>query len=162
MDPMLALYGIVVALAGGLVAIAIRGDKGVGLKAGALVLAAGLMATAYAGYGELLGRAKPVSQEWFARDAAEATVLASQMREGEAIFLWLRLEGDEENPAPRAYRLPWSEEAARELHKARRQAEAQGTELRMRAPFKGDPTENEPVFHAAPPPRLPPKTAAQG
>lgn len=95
MDPMLALYGIVVALAGGLVAIAIRGDKGVGLKAGALVLAAGLMATAYAGYGELLGRAKPVSQEWFARDAAEATVLASQMREGEAIFLWLRLEGDE-------------------------------------------------------------------
>ncbi len=40
---------------------------------------------------------------------AEATVIAASVREEEAIFLWLQIDGVDE---PRAYTLPWSRRAA--------------------------------------------------
>ncbi len=69
------------------------------------------------------------------------------MQEGKAIYLWLALEGTAE---PRAYVLPWSEKLARQLHGARRSAEASGTRVKMRLPFENSLDRSDQVFYAAP------------
>lgn len=154
MDSLTYLYGAIVLVAAALAAIAIRAPRTLGLRAGAVVLAAALMATGYAGFAELLGRPKPADLEWVARNTPEATVLAADMREGEAIYLWLQLDDIRE---PRAYVLPWSMAAARQLHRARGKADEAGTTVRMRGPFRQADEGGERMFYAAPQPPLPPK-----
>ena len=99
----------------------------------------------------MLSRPKPVGKEWVRREIAEATVLGSQMQEGRAIYVWLAMEGVEE---PRAYALPWDEKVARQLHGARRNAEASGTRVKMRMPFEQSLDRRDRIFYAAsqPPP----------
>ena len=151
---MIYLYAALVVLAAALSAIAIRSPGSLALRTSAVVLAGLLMITGYASISDLLGRPKPASLEWAVRNTPEATVLAAELREGEAIYLWLRTDGQME---PRAYVLPWSMDAARQLHEARGTAEKNGTELRVRRPFKSDTELTEPQFYASPHPRLPPK-----
>ncbi|MDH3229663.1 MAG: hypothetical protein OEN55_07725 [Alphaproteobacteria bacterium] len=154
MDSLIYLYGAIVLVGAALAAIAIRAPRLLALRAGAVVLAGALMLTGYAGFAELLGRPKPTSLEWAARNASEATVLAADMREGEAIYLWLQLEDIQE---PRAYVLPWSLAAARQLHRAQGRAEETGTAVRMRGPFRDADEGGERMFYVAPQPPLPPK-----
>jgi len=156
MANLIYLYGALVLVAAALAAIAIRAPRPLALRAAAVALAGALMATGYAGFAELLGRPKPADLEWAARNTPEATVLASEMREGEAIYLWLQLENAGE---PRAYVLPWSTDAARQLHEAQGRAEDTGTEVRMRSPFTDADEGGERMFYAAPQPALPPKLA---
>lgn len=156
MGSLIYLYGVLVVVAAALAAIAIRSPRPLAMRAGAVMLAGALMATGYAGFTELLGRPKPADLEWAARNASEATVLAAEMREGEAIYLWLQLEDIAE---PRAYALPWSTEAARQLHEAQGRAENTGTEVLMRNPFTDADEGGERMFYAAPQPALPPKLA---
>lgn len=156
MASLIYLYGALVVVAAALAAIAIRAPRPLALRAGAVALAGALMATGYAGFAELLGRPKPADLEWASRNASEATVLAAEMREGEAIYLWLQLEDVGE---PRAYVLPWSTDAARQLHEAQGRAEDMGTEVRMRSPFYDADEGGERMFYAAPQPPLPPKLA---
>ncbi|MCH6546587.1 MAG: DNA ligase [Deltaproteobacteria bacterium] len=85
---------------------------------------------------------------------AEATVIGSQMVEGQAIYVWLGIEGVAE---PRAYALPWDEKVARQLHGARRNAEASGTRVKMRNPFEQSNDKRERIFYAAPQPPPPEK-----
>jgi hypothetical protein len=156
MDSLIYLYSAIVLVAAALAAIAIRSPAPLALRAGAVVLAGALMATGYAGFAELLGRPKPASLEWAARNTPEATVLAAEMREGEAIYLWLQIEDFRE---PRAYVLPWSLAAAQQLHQARGRADEAGTAVRMRGPFRDADEGGERMFYAAPQPPLPPKLA---
>lgn len=156
MDSLIYLYAAAVLIAAGLAAIAIRAQRALWLRAGAIVLSAMLMATAYAGFAELLGRPKPTDLEWAARNADEATVLAADMREGEAIYLWLRVDGIGE---PRAYVLPWSMDMAKQLHQAQGQADKDGTQVRVRAPFIDSDESGERMFYADPVKPLPPKLA---
>lgn len=153
------LHVVTVLIAAGLAAIAIRAPRPLAMRGGAVALAGLLMAAGYAGYAELLGQPKPAGFEWIERNASEATVIASELREGEAIYLWLRLDGEAE---PRAYALPWSEQMARQLHRARADAEQRGTGVRIRSPFRNDMQDSEKVFYAEPQPRLPPKMAQAG
>ena len=95
----------------------------------------------------MLSRPKPVDSEWARRELAEATVIGSQMVEGQAIYVWLGIEGVEE---PRAYTLPWDEKVARQLHGARRNAEASGADVKMRNPFEPSNDTRERLFYAAP------------
>ncbi len=97
--------------------------------------------------------------EWAKKTVASGTVLGANMREGEAIYLWLQFD---EAPEPRAYVLPWSLETAKQLQRATGRAEAQGTAVRMRRPFESEPDPNAPLFYAAPQPPLPPKTPFAG
>jgi hypothetical protein len=154
-DSLNFLYAAAVLAAAALAGIAIRAPHGLWLRTGAVVLSGILMATAYAGFGELLGRPKPAKLEWAIRNTPEATVVAADMREGKAIYLWLRMDGAEE---PRAYVLPWSMEAARQLHYAQGQAERNGTAVRMRNPFLSGEEGGERMFYATPQQPLPPKT----
>jgi hypothetical protein len=157
MDNLIYLFAVAVLLASALAAIGIWAPRKLWLKASALIVTALLSVTAYASYADLLGKPKPVSLEWAARHAPEATVLAASLRENEAIFVWLEFEGASD---PRAYALPWSQQAADQLQQAMREAEENGTGVQMQAPFETDRQPTEPVFYAAPQPALPPKQAS--
>ena len=104
-------------------------------------------------------RPKPVGLEWWLDEADEATVLGSQMREGDSLYLWLQLAGEAE---PRAYRLPWNQQMAQQLQQALEEAPAQ----RHRGPdapaVRADPGRAASPSSTPPPqPALPPKDLAQ-
>lgn len=155
-DMLIYLFAVGVILAAALAAISIWSPRRLWLKVAALAITTLLSVTAYASYADLLSKPKPVSLEWAQRHAPQATVLAATYVENEAIFLWLALEGVD---GPRAYRLPWSREAAEQLQEAMREAEANGTGVQMEAPFESDRQETSQFFYAAPQPALPQKPA---
>ncbi|MDX1432774.1 MAG: hypothetical protein R3286_10035 [Gammaproteobacteria bacterium] len=155
-----ALFAASAVLACLLAAVSIWSHRKVWMKVSALVLVTGFLPTVYLSYADLLSRPKPANLEWWHENADEATVVASRLRENESIFLWLEVQGVGE---PRAYVMPWQQELAKQLHGAQREAEANGTEVRMRKPFRFRSEEQEPLFYAEPQPPLPAKhTPAQG
>ena len=154
MGALIYLYAAVVIIATALAWIAVRSAGRLSKRLGAMALALALMAVGYIGLLELLGRPKPIELEWSLADIDEAEVLAAELHEGQAIYLWLRRDGAVE---PLSYRLPWSLNQAKRLQEARRQAEARGTATRMRRPFANNSEDSEPLFYAAPQVALPPK-----
>jgi hypothetical protein len=116
-----------------------------------------LIAVVYAGAIEMTSRPKPVSLEW--RGIEEASLIGATMKEGEAIYVWLQIDGAAE---PRAYTLPWSMEGAQELQQAMSEAETNGTAVRVMKPFESSLDGSEPKFYAMPQPALPEKTRAPG
>ena len=153
------LFAASTALAAVLAAISIWSHRRLMAKIAALVATALFIPMVYLSYGDLLSRPKPASLEWWHRDASEATVVGSKLREGEAIYLWIELPGTDE---PRAYRLPWVQEIAKQLYGAQREAEKKGTKVQMRLPFKERTEDQEPLFYAQPQPPLPPKHVGRG
>lgn len=146
---------LVLALTLALAALVLRSRSHTGIKILALILAALLLATSYIAGTALLGRPKPARLAVLERTAREATVVASMNVEGEAIFLWLILPGQN---MPRAYSLPWSEQTAEALRRAQSEAENNGTQARMRRPFRDPAANTEAEFYAPPPPPMPPKS----
>ena len=116
-----------------------------------------LVAIVYGGTIEVMSRPKPVALEW--RDVAEARMLGARMHEGEAIYLWLEVDGESE---PLAYALPWSLEAAQQLQGATAEAETNGTDVMVSEPFGAGLDDREPMFYAAPQPPMPEKDYAAG
>ena len=153
------LFAASTALAAVLAAITIWSHRRLLAKATALLATALFIPTVYLSYGDLLSRPKPTSLEWWHQGASEATVVGSKLRENDAIYLWIELPETDE---PRAYRLPWAEEVAKQLHGAQREAQANGTKVQMRMPFKERTEDEEPLFYALPQPPLPPKHVDQG
>ena len=152
------LFATLALLAGVMSSISIWAPRPLRLKLGALGAAVLFLPAAYAGFLHLLSLPKPVGLEWWHASAAEATVLASTLREGEGIYLWLQLS---EAPEPRAYLLPWSRDLAEQLQAARREAEQNDTQLQMRLPFEPSLDDREAKFYAMPQPALPPKDLDQ-
>ena len=152
----LVFFVIAGALAALLAKITIWSPRRLWLKLTALGVTALFLPLSYLAFTDLLSRPKPVQVEWVQRSLEEAEVLAVQMREDQAIYLWLGLSGLAE---PRAYAMPWSEQAARQLQAAQREAEAQGTAVQMRMPFEPSLDESEPLFYARP--QQPPPEKAQ-
>lgn len=154
MTELFYLFATSTALAAALAAISVWSHRKLWAKVAAIVATALFIPTIYMSYADLLSRPKPANLEWWNRDAPEATVLGAKLREGEAIYLWIELPELDE---PRAYKLPWAQEVAKQLYGAQREAEAMGTKVRMRLPFKDQVDEYEPVFYALPQPPLPTK-----
>jgi len=150
------LFAAVVGVAGLLGAIAIAAPRRLVLKGSALATTLVFLPLAYASMAGLLGKPKPTGLAWWLEHGAEATVLASRIEENEAIYLWLELP---EVAEPRAYALPWDREAAEELQEAQREADENGTRLRMRLPFEPSLEDREPKFYALPQPARPQKRA---
>lgn len=140
----------VVALVSGLGGIAIWARRPTPIKVAALILSALLIVTTYAGFIELLGRPKPATLEFVAK-VEGATVLGAKLLEGEAIYLWLQLAGE---PEPRSYVLPWSNEQAVQLQEAMREADSEGSAVRIRGPLRSLQATREPAFYAQPQPKL--------
>lgn len=154
--PVLALFVLAAVLAR--VAIAQPGPlwrKVVALVALALNVPVGIHATV-----ELLGRPKPAALEWNDGVLDGATVVARELRENEAIYLWLVPEGES---VPRAYALPWSVEAARELEDAMEVAEEMQTRLvaKMTAEDEAYLEDFRLTFHPVMPTRLQEKVPAE-
>jgi hypothetical protein len=152
------LFALTAALAATLGLISIWAPRRLAIKGVALATVVLFLPLAYASLVDLLSRPKPVDLEWWLRDAAEATVLGSQVQENQGIHLWLQLANV---PEPRAYVLPWNRATAQRLQEAQREAEQQGGELRMRLPFEPSLDDREPMFYAQPQPALPPKDYAE-
>lgn len=142
-------FVIAIALAAVLASIAIWSPRSLPPKIASLICATALLPLCYFSLNDILSRPKPVALETIHKDVSQVNVLSSVMKEGEAIFLWLQIPQVEE---PRSYRLPWSEETAKQLHKAQQEAEQTGTEVKMKKPFEKTVDNQEPIFYAAPPP----------
>ena len=91
---------------------------------------------------------------WYAVLFSGAWRRAYGFREGEAIYLWLRLP---DVTQPRAYVLPWNRNAAQQLQDVGREAERTGTEVIMRGPFAPLDDRQEELFYAPPQPAPPAK-----
>ena len=154
MDSLIYHFALALVLAATLSSVAIRAPGAVWMRAGVFAVAALYIPIAYAAYADLLARPKPVAMEWIHRAADEAVVVASDIREGEAIYLWLALEGVRE---PRSYRLPWDRKLALELQSAQRAAEGTQNGVRFSMPFEPGIEGGERQFYAHPQPTLPPK-----
>lgn len=156
MTELTALVALLIVTVGGLVSIAVWAPRRVAPKLAALAGGTVALAIGTAAAFTLLSLPKPVDLEWWQDHADEATVLGHTMREGEAIWLWLALDGV---PEPRSYVLPWQRELAEQLESAARDAARDGTGVRMRLPFEPSLDDREPKVYALPQPALPPKDA---
>lgn len=154
MDLHVALVGVAALVGGGLVWLTATSATGRPARRGILVLAIVQIALFYVATADLLGRPKPVSVELLSGRLDRSEVLAHHLRQGKAIFVWLRPEiGDD----PISYRLPWSERTARDLHKATQQAEEGGGTVQLTMPVDGGTEGGEPSVGWTPPIAPPPK-----
>ena len=159
MDELLPLFAGLTVLAGVLGSISIWTPRKVWLKCTALCTLSFFLPVAYFTMTDLLSRPKPADLEWLHRQADQAQVLGTRMKEGEAIYVWLQMEGVKE---PRAYVLPWDQQLARQMHGAKREAESKGRPLMMGKPFQPSLEQRGKKFYAAPQPKLPAKVPAAG
>ncbi len=143
-------------LVAALAALCIWSQRPFWLKVAAVGIVAVFLPAGYLTVVDLLSRPKPVSLEWTSRDLSEATVISAQFKEGDRIFLWLRVDGVDE---PRYYALPWDEDVAKELYSAQQEADDKGTEVRMNRPFARNHDQSEMMFYALPQAPLPLKQA---
>jgi len=149
---------IATALTAVLASIAIWSPRSLPLKIGALICATAFLPLGYFGMNDILSRPKPMLLETVNKDIEQVQVLSSIMKENEAIYLWLQLPEVDE---PRSYKLPWSEEMAKQLHKAQQDAEQDGTEVKMKKPFEKSVDSEDAVFYAAPQEAPPVKHASE-
>lgn len=154
MDNLIYFFGLTVLLTCLLASISIWAPRRLWIKGSAVLTTALLLVVAYASLSDLLSKPKPVDLEWAKRNVPEATVLSASIKEGEGIYLWLRITGIGE---PRSYVMPWNREMAEQLQAALDDAEANGNGVRMVAPFEPSLDTREPKFYALPQPAPPPK-----
>ena len=152
-------FALVALLAAGLASIAIWSPRRLLIRVGAVALATLFLPTAWAAMSDLMSRPKPIDFEWWHQAEGEATVLSSQLREGDGVYLWLQISGAVE---PRSYRLPWDRKLAEDLEKARAEAEKNGTPMMMRMPFERTYDKRDRKFYAMPQPALPDKPNRKG
>ncbi|MGD9539164.1 MAG: hypothetical protein AB7P52_18325 [Alphaproteobacteria bacterium] len=162
MSGLIAVYVCGAASALVLAAIAVLAPRRFLVRLGAVAAAALLLVSGYFSLADLLSRPKPVRLAWAERNIEEATLLGSSLDEGKAIYVWLKLPGQDE---PRAYSLPWDMAKAEALQQASRKASGkEGTGVvRARRPFgpqsEPDDASEQPMFYApaqpAPPPKAP-------
>jgi hypothetical protein len=152
------LYVAFISLAAGLAILAVWSRRRLIVRAGATAMLVLTVALAWLGLADLLSRPKPAALEFIHPGIEEAPVIAAAVREGEGIYLWLKIEGIVE---PRYYVLPWKLEVAEQLQEAMRRAERNRVPLIMRLPFDAfdDSVEDRgsPRFYALPRTRLPDK-----
>ena len=124
----LALLGVVALLA----TITIWSRRRATVRTLAVVLTALFIPIGYLGVTELLSQPKPMQHEWFKRHVDEATLLGVSVREGRAIYLWLRLDDSLE---PRYYVLPWQQQLAEKLQNLIDEAIRDGAAVTIANPF---------------------------
>jgi hypothetical protein len=158
MTSLTQLFVIAAILVATLSLITIWAPRRLAIKGTALATSVLFLPVSYAGLVDLLSKPKPVDLEWWQTDASEAEVLAARQVENEGIYLWLQLPDVAE---PRAYVLPWNRASAEQLQQAMREAEQNGSGVRMRLPFESSIEDRERKFYAPPQPALPPKDLAE-
>ena len=149
-------FVIAATLAGLLATIAIWSPRSVKLKVAALLCATLFLPLGYISLNDILSRPKPMSLESAHKQLEEVKIVSALMKEDVGIYLWLQIP---EITEPRSYKLPWSEDAAKQLHKAQQEAESNGTEVKMKKPFEKNIDNRDAIFYAAPQAAPPAKSA---
>ena len=154
MDSFAFLYIALALVGAALASIAVWSRRRAVWKAAAVGLLAALVVIGYFSYSMLLSRPKALSPEM--DGVTGARVLSAALREDEAIYLWLSIEG-----TPRFYALPWDQAAAQRLQSVMRETRRSGHDVVIRSnETDGDNTESEEAnpevhtFYAVPPPIL--------
>ena len=131
-DTVYYLFAAGLAVTAVLAAIAIRAPRTLALRTAAIVLTALFIPLAYASLTTLLSRPKPVDFAWFERNAETAHVLGIKLDEGNAIYLWLHVDGYDK---PGFYVLPWRQSDAEHFQETYDAAVKQRGKLILRKPF---------------------------
>ena len=131
MDSFAYLYVALALVGAALASIAVWSRRRALWKAAAVGLLAALVVVGYFSYSMLLSRPKMLSPEL--DDVAGARVLSAALREDEAIYLWLSIEG-----TPRFYALPWDQAAAQRLQSVMRETRRSGHDVVIRSTEPGD------------------------
>ena len=155
MDSFAYLYIALALVGAALASIAVWSRRRALWKAVAVGLLAALVVIGYFSYSMLLSRPKVISPDM--DDVAGARVLSAALREDEAIYLWLSIEG-----TPRFYALPWDQAAAQRLQTVMRETGRSGHDVVIRSSEEvvGDAAESPDSspevnsFYAVPPPLL--------
>jgi hypothetical protein len=129
MDLLTALYVVTFCLIAVLAWAAIRSTGRLWRKVAALGALLLLIPLVYLDVNELLGRPKPISQAWLENLEQEMIVVGADIREGDAIYLWVRAKGE---LAPRAYVLAWDAGTADALKEASDTARDMATNLMVK------------------------------
>jgi hypothetical protein len=147
-----ALLGVVALLA----SIAIWSRRRTPVRMFAVILTALFVPIGYLGVSALLSQPKPMQHEWFKRHVDEATLLGVSVSEGQAIYLWLRLDDSFE---PRYYVLPWQQQLAEKLQNLVDEAIRDGASITISNPFSRKSFDDlgSMNMHIVRPPQLPMK-----
>jgi len=133
MDNLIYIFLALVIVAAALASLAIWAPRVTRVRISALIIAAAFIPLGYVQFIELLSKPKPKSFEWFERNVEEAEILAVSLKEGEAIFMWLRLDGALE---PRYYVFPWNLKLAERLEEDVDSAIGRNSKLVIKNPFE--------------------------
>ena len=152
MDSFAYLYVALALVGAALASIAVWSRRRVLWRAAAVGLLAALVVVGYFSYSMLLSRPKMLSPDM--DSVAGARVLSAVLREDEAIYLWLSVDG-----TPRFYALPWDRVAAQRLQSVMRETRRSGHDVVIRsaenAGEESEAAEETPevhTFYAVPPP----------
>lgn len=132
MEDLFLVFTALLAVTALLASIAIWSHRRTAVRTLAVALTALLIPIGYLGVTQLLSQPKPMHHEWFKRHVDEATLLGVSVREGEAIYLWLRLDDSLE---PRYYVLPWQQQLAEKLQNIIDEAIREGASVTIANPF---------------------------
>jgi hypothetical protein len=157
------IFAALLAVVALLASIAIWSRRRTPVRALAVFLTALFIPIGYLAATALLSQPKPMQHEWFKRHVDEATLLGVSVREGEAIYLWLRLDDSLE---PRYYVLPWQQQLAEKLQNLIDEAIREGASVTISDPFSRKSFEdlgslNMRIIRPPQPPMKPPSPPPQ-
>jgi hypothetical protein len=132
MDTVYYLFAASLTVTANLAAIAIWAPRSLPLRTTAVILTAVFVPLAYASLTTLLSRPKPVDFAWFERNSETAHVLGIKLDEGNAIYLWLHVDGYDK---PGFYVLPWRQSEAEYFQETYDAAVKQRGKLILKKPF---------------------------
>ncbi|HEX9583575.1 MAG TPA: hypothetical protein VGB36_03625 [Gammaproteobacteria bacterium] len=139
METLILFFALLTGVAAALAAIAVWTPRKTYVRAAAVVVTAFFIPVGYLGLQDLLSKPKPMEHEWFKRHVDEAVVLGVSLEEGEAIYLWLRLD---DSLQPRFYVLPWRTQLAEKLQNLIDEAIQAGATVTIKNPFSRHAFEN--------------------
>jgi len=132
MEFLIYIFIALVGIAAALTSLAVWAPRITRVRVTALAIAALFIPLGYVQFVELLSKPKPQHFEWFERNVEEAEILGVSLKEGEAIYMWLRLDNVSE---PRYYVFPWNLKLAERLEEDVDNAIARNSKLVIRNPF---------------------------
>jgi hypothetical protein len=133
MENLIYVFAVTTVIAATLASLAIWAPRLPWVRISALIVATLLIPVSYVQFVEFLSRPKPQAMEWMQRNVDRAEILGVSLHEGEAIYMWLRLQGE---IAPRYYEFPWDLRMAEQLEEDIDTAMRKSGKLIMRSPFE--------------------------
>jgi hypothetical protein len=132
MDILFYVFAAATGIAAALASIAIWAPRPTRVRVLALVITTLFIPVIYIEMIEMLSKPKPMSFEWFERNTDKAVLLGTSLDEGNAIYVWLRLDG---SFVPRSYRIPWNLKLAEKLEDAVDDAVRENSTIILKKPF---------------------------